>query len=128
MTLPGEPTKRVLIVDDEESMRLLLQRVVQSIAGIETTLADSGDSAVSLATGRSFDLILMDLLMPGLGGIEALTRIRRSSISKATPVIIVSVIADPDTRIVCSSLGVKDFVVKPIQREALLQAVRRALG
>ena len=127
MSLPGERTKRVLIVDDEESMRLLLQRILRSIPGIETTLADSGDGAVSLASQGSFDLILMDLLMPGLGGIEALTRMRRSSASKATPVIIVSVIADPDTRIVCRSLGVKDYVVKPIQREALLQAVKGAL-
>ena len=124
----SERAKQVLIVDDEESMRLLLQRILKSIPGLETTLTDSGDGAVSLATQRSFDLILMDLLMPGLGGIEALTRIRRSSASKATPVIIVSVIADSDTRIVCRSLGVKDYVVKPIQREALLQAVRGALA
>ena len=128
MRTVSDRAKQVLIVDDEESMRLLLQRILQSIPGIETTLADSGDGAVSLATQRPFDLILMDLLMPGLGGIEALTSIRRSSVSKATPVIIVSVIADPDTRIVCRSLGVKDYVVKPIQREALLQAVRDALA
>ena len=57
MSLPGERTKRVLIVDDEESMRLLLQRILQSIPGIETTLADSGDGAVSLASQGSFDLI-----------------------------------------------------------------------
>ena len=120
--------KRVLIVDDEESMRLLVQRILESIGGLEMTLADSGNAALELATQRPYDLILLDLLMPGLGGIEALTSIRRSSANKKTPVIIVSVMADPDTQIACRSLGVKDYVVKPIKREALLQAVRSALA
>ena len=123
-----DSAKRVLVVEDEDSMRLLLQRVLESMAGLDITLVDSGEAAVELATGHAYDLILMDLLMPGIGGIEALTRIRRASANKATPVIIVSLIDDPDTQIACRSLGVKDFVVKPITRDALLQAVGNALA
>ena len=123
-----DSAKRVLVVEDEDSMRLLLQRVLESMAGLDITLVDSGEAAVELATGHAYDLILMDLLMPGIGGIEALTRIRRASANQATPVIIVSLIDDPDTQIACRSLGVKDFVVKPITRDALLQAVGNALA
>jgi DNA-binding response OmpR family regulator len=66
--------------------------------------------------------------MPGVDGIEVLKRIRRESANKATPVIVVSVLADPDTKIVCQALGVSDYIVKPIERNALLAAVKSQLG
>lgn len=119
--------KAVLIVDDEESVRLLLQRILEAIPGVSFTLAAGGGEAVQLATEHRYDLILLDLLMPGFGGIQALTQIRASSANQETRVIIVSVLEDPDTRIVCRSLGVRDYVVKPINRAALLAAVRAQL-
>jgi CheY-like chemotaxis protein len=119
--------KQVLIVDDEESMRLLLKRILESIPDLELTLAGGGDEALHRVAERSYDLILLDLLMPGMDGIEVLSRIRRESPNKSTPVIIVSVLADPPTMIVCQSLGVRDFVPKPIERNALLAAVKAQL-
>jgi len=120
--------KRILVVDDEESTRLLLERILESIPALEVTLADGSEEALRLAAGRTYDLILLDLLMPGIGGIEVLSRIRSSTPNKATPVIIVSVMSDQDTRIVCQSLGARDYVVKPIDRTALLAAVNAQLG
>lgn len=120
--------KRVLIVDDEESVRLLLQRILESIPGLEFTLAAGSEEAVRLAKEHQYDLILLDLLMPGFDGIEVLTRIRAASANQETRVIIVSVMEDPDTRIVCQSLGVRDYVVKPIKRAELTAAVRAQLG
>jgi DNA-binding response OmpR family regulator len=119
--------KSILIVDDEESMRLLLQRILQAIPGLEFTLAGGSEEALRLAAERTYDLILLDLLMPGLDGVEVLTRLRASSANRSTSVIIVSVMADADTRIVCQSLGVRDYVVKPIDRAALIAAVRAQL-
>lgn len=120
--------KRILIVDDEESIRLLLGRILESIPALEVTFADGCEAALRLAAERTYDLILLDLLMPGIGGIEVLSRIRHASSNKATPVIIVSVISDPETRIVCQSLGVRAYVVKPVDRNALLAAVNAQLG
>jgi len=119
--------KRVLIIDDEESLRLLIERILQSLPGLEATLADGGERTLELA-GRAYDLILLDLLMPGLGGLELLRRIRASAANKATPVIVVSVVSDAATKVVCRSLGVADYVVKPVEREALLRAVKAALA
>jgi two-component system response regulator AtoC len=121
-------SKRVLIVDDEESTRLLLERILESVAGLQMTLAGNGEEALELLSGRSFDLILLDLLMPGIGGIEALTRMRGSSANRDTPVIVVSMLADADTKVVCQSMGVVDYLVKPIQRQALISAVKGALA
>lgn len=121
-------TRHVLIVDDEESMRLLLERILESIPDLDLTLVGGGDEALRQVAERTYDLILLDLLMPGMDGIEVLSRIRKESPNKATPVIIVSVLADPPTMIVCQSLGVRDFVPKPIERHTLLAAVKAQLG
>ena len=120
--------RRILIVDDEESMRLLMRRILEAIPALEFTLADGSEEGLRLAAGRVYDLILLDLLMPGIDGIEVLNRMRQSPLNKATAVIIVSMISDPDTKIVCESLGVQDYVVKPIDRNALLAAVKGQLG
>ncbi len=119
--------RRILIVDDEESIRLLLRRILESIPALEITLADGCEEALQRAAERTYDLILLDLLMPGVGGIEVLGRIRDSSPNRETPVIVVSVMSDQATRIVCKSLGASDYVVKPIDRNAVLAAVNAQL-
>jgi len=120
--------RSVLIVDDDESIRLLLRRVLESIPALELTLADGCEEALDLAAVRTYDLILLDLLMPGIGGIEVLNQLRTASPNKGTPVIIISVMSDSDTKIVCRSLGISDYLVKPIQRDAVLAAVNARLG
>jgi DNA-binding response OmpR family regulator len=123
----GAARRRVLIVDDEESMRLLLGRTVEAVPNVEITLAGTCEEALHLAASRRYDVILLDLLMPGVGGIEVLKSIRSGSANRETPVIIVSVMADEDTKIVCRSLRISDYVVKPIVRELLVTAVRAQL-
>jgi DNA-binding response OmpR family regulator len=123
----ADTKKRVLIVDDEESMRLLLGRTVETLPGVEITLAGTCEEALHLAASRAYHVILLDLLMPGVGGIEVLKTVRNASPNKLTPVIIVSVMADEDTKIVCRSLGISDYVVKPIVRESLVATVRAQL-
>ena len=120
--------KRVLIVDDEESIRQLLRRILESIPALEVTFAGGGAEALKLAAERSYDLILLDLLMPGAGGIDVLTRLRGGSANKKTPVIIVSILADAPTKIACESLGVSGYLVKPIKREAVIEAVSRVIA
>ena len=115
--------RKVLIVDDEESMRLILGRTIEAVPNVEITLAGTCEEALQLAGSRAFDIILLDLLMPGIGGIAVLKAVRTGSRNKATPVIIVSVMADEDTKNVCRSMGISDYVVKPIVREALVAAV-----
>ncbi len=109
-------------------MRLLLGRYVESIPGTEITLAGGCEEALRLTRDRSYDLILLDLLMPGIGGIEVLNRIRLGTPNAATPVIIVSVLADQDTQNVCRSLKIADYIVKPVVRKTLLAAVRARIA
>ena len=120
--------KKVLVADDEESMRLLLGRYLESIPALDVSLAEDSSAALKLAAERKYDLILLDLLMPGVGGIEVLTQVRKGSPNQKTPVIIVSVMADEETKNVCRSLGVADYVVKPVVRDAFLSSVRSHLS
>ena len=119
--------KKILVVDDEESIRLLIRRILEKIPA-EVTLAEGPEEADRLLVGGAYNLVLLDLLMPGEGGIQFLTRMRGMPAHKATPVIIVSVMADPETLHVCQSLGVRDYVVKPIQREVLFNTVKAQLS
>jgi DNA-binding response OmpR family regulator len=119
---------RVLIVDDEESMRLLLARVLVNGLKVEVTLAGTCEQALRLGGNYAYDAILLDLLMPGIGGFEVLREIRRASPNTATPVIIVSVLADQATKDRCLRAGANAYLVKPVERNALVAMVRAQMA
>ena len=88
---------RVLIVDDEESTRLLLARYLSKDLKIEAQLAGTCEQALRFAGDYAYDAILLDLLMPGIGGLEVLREIRSAAPNAATPVLVISVVSDPET-------------------------------
>jgi len=118
----------VLIVDDEESMRLFLARVLTTDLKLEVTLAGTCEQALRLAGNYAYDAILLDLLMPGIGGYGVLKEIRRASPNSATPVIIVSVLSDQATRERCMKAGANAYVVKPVERNTLLSTVKAQIA
>ena len=119
--------KHVLVIDDDELARLVLRAILEPVPGLRVTLADGGQATLDLLRDNTYDLILLDLLMPGIGGIEMLTRLRKLPANRTTPVIITSVMADADTRIVCGSLRIADYMVKPLRRERVIGTVQGAL-
>lgn len=119
---------RVLIVDDEESMRLLLARVLVNGLKAEVTLAGTCEQALRLAGNYAYDAILLDLLMPGVGGFQVLREIRRASPNIATPVVIVSVLSDQATKDRCMRAGASAYVVKPVERNALVATVKAQIA
>jgi DNA-binding response OmpR family regulator len=119
---------RVLIVDDEESMRLLLARILVNGLKVEVTLAGTCEQALRLAGNYAYDAILLDLRMPGIGGFEVLREIRRASPNIATPVVIVSVLSDQATRDRCMRAGASAYVVKPVERNSLVATVKAQMA
>ena len=125
----SKPTRhRVLIVDDEESMRLLLAKILATQLKAEVTLAGTCEQALRLAGNYAYDAILLDLLMPGVGGFEVLREIRRASPNAATPVIVVSVLSDQATKDRCLKAGASAYVVKPVERNTLISTVRSQIA
>jgi len=125
-TAPRRPC--ILVVDDDESMRLLISRILTEELPVECELAASGEQALHRVEARKFDLILLDLLMPDTHGMDVLAYIRNvSTLNRATPAAVISVVDDEDTMRRCRELGARAYVVKPILRQSLIRAVAEQL-
>jgi DNA-binding response OmpR family regulator len=122
------PRHRLLIVDDEESTRLLIARQLTTGMDVEAQLAGTCEQALRLANDYAYDAILLDLQMPGIGGFEVLKEIRASSVNMATPIMVVSVLDDMQTNDRCVAAGADGFLVKPVERRALVYAVKALLA
>ena len=119
---------RVLIVDDEESTRLLLAKILSHDLRIEVVLAGTCEQALRLAGNYAYDAILLDLMMPGVGGVEVLKQVRNASPNTATPVIVVSVLSDQTTVDLCMAVGANAYLVKPVERHSLVSTVRAQIA
>jgi len=113
---------RVLIVDDEQSVRESLRLILKERA--EVTLAASGEAALELAGARPFEVILLDILMPGMDGLEALERLRAGA--PAAQVIMLTATKTVKTAVRAMKLGAFDYVTKPFDIDELLVLVERA--
>ena len=123
-----KPRHRVLIVDDEESTRVLLARLLSKELNIEAQLAGTCEQALKLAGNYAYDAILLDLLMPGIGGLGVLAALRAASPNATTPVIIVSVVSEQETVDRVMAAGASAYHVKPIRRAELISTVRSQLA
>ena len=122
------PRHRLLIVDDEESTRLLIARLLTTGMKADAQLAGTCEQALRLASDYAYDAILLDLQMPGIGGFGVLKEIRAGSVNMATPILIVSVLEDLETNDRCIAAGADGFLVKPVERRALVYAVKALLA
>ena len=118
----------MLVIDDEESTRLLLARMLSQELNAEVQLAGTCEQALRYASTYVYDTILLDLLMPGIGGFGVLHDIRRNSPNAATPVILVTQVAEKDTLDRCLAAGANAYHLKPIERGELLEIVRDQLA
>lgn len=126
MARPGHP-RTVLVVDDHESMRLLVGRILSQELGVRIVLAGTCEQALHLADETVYDAIVLDLLMPGIGGFEVLKRLRASSANRVTPVAVLSVMADEESILRCKVLGASSFLAKPVERNRLAEAIEELL-
>ena len=119
-------TKTVLVVDDDPTQRRLIQAVLER-DGFAVVHAENGDQAIArLTSGGACDLILLDLVMPGLSGQDTLKEIRARSF--AQPVIVVTASGGIDTVVQAMQAGACDFFIKPASPERITTSIRNALS
>ena len=116
------PIKKILIVDDSPTERHYLHEIL-SKGGFEVVTSDSGEDALLKARSLQPDLILMDVVMPGMNGFQATQAITRDESTKNIPVLICTTKSQETDRIWGLRQGAKDYMVKPIQSEALLKKI-----
>lgn len=126
-SLPRAEPPRILIVDDEPDNRELL-RIVLGWDGFVTETAASGEEALASAAEHPPDLMLLDLMMPGLDGCQVTTLLKQNLATKNIPVMIISAMNDHATKMRVLRAGAAEFISKPIDRSDLCQRVRAVLG
>jgi DNA-binding NtrC family response regulator len=119
--MPGE---KILIVDDEERMRRLLARVLAK-EGYETASAGSGIEAMRLIAADSFDLVITDIHMPGMGGLQLLAEIKEYD--PALPIIIITAYGTVESAVQALRAGAYDYITKPFETDEIKLTVAKAL-
>lgn len=118
---------RVLIVDDSPTETHVLRNMLEK-HGYDVLVAENGEQGISMAKAESPDIILMDIVMPGVNGFQATRKLSKDSSTASIPIIIIST-KDQDTdRIWGMRQGAKDYLTKPVTEQDLLQKITGALN
>ena len=120
----GEKGLSILLVEDEPGCRLLAERLIRK-KGWAVTVVENGDAAVLILKDRAFDVILMDIQMPGMDGYTATGIIRQFEKDKVTPIIAMTAHALKEDRERCLHAGMNDYLSKPINAEELYGMIQK---
>ncbi|MDF1736493.1 MAG: response regulator, partial [Minwuia sp.] len=115
----NEEQPRVLVVDDLEANRAMLARRLTR-RGFATVMAEDGPKALRLIDESEFDIILLDIMMPGMSGLEVLRLIRANRSPAILPVIMVTAIHEKDGIAEAIKLGANDYITKPVDLDITL--------
>jgi DNA-binding NtrC family response regulator len=118
-------SKRLLIVDDEPNIRLMLRTTLESNDYLVAT-AEDGDTALKWLEADSFDLVLLDLQMPRLDGMQVLEQLREAG--NNVPVVIITAHGSVPNAVKAMKLGAIDFLAKPMAPEPLRKLVAEVLA
>lgn len=121
-----EEAKRILVVDDEEMIRRLSSTLLTRL-GYEVTEAVDGVDGLEKVIANPPDLVLLDIQMPRMDGLEVARRLKESSDTKHIPIVIVSSFSDLEPRVKALEIGVDDFLSKPVDRTELRARVQSLL-
>ena len=116
-------TAKVLVVDDEESIRSMLRQALTD-AGHQVVAAETGQQALDVLSRSDIEVMLLDIRMPGLSGLDVLSQVAVRS--PATCVIMVTAMADVSTAVDAMKQGAYDYVAKPFDLDDVIIAVQRA--
>ena len=114
---------RVLVVDDDLTVRDVVRRYLE-LAGHQVALADNGEDALAWIARHEPDLVVLDLMLPGIDGLEVCRRLRQTS---AVPVVMLTALGEEENRIAGLQLGADDYVTKPFSPRELALRVSSVL-
>lgn len=117
----------ILIVDDSTTMRQMLTFTLES-AGHEVREAVDADQALEMTAGASFDLVITDVNMPGLNGIELVRRLRQREAFRVKPILVLTTESSAQRKAEGREAGATGWIVKPFDPQTLLQILPRVLN
>jgi DNA-binding response OmpR family regulator len=118
--------RKILVIDDEQ---VLVETIAYNLeqAGYQVITAGDGRSALEIAQSEAPDLIILDIMLPGMDGIEVCRELRREKTSSTTPILMLTAKSDEIDRVVGLEVGADDYVIKPFGRRELLARIRALL-
>ncbi|MFZ9739102.1 MAG: response regulator [Prochlorotrichaceae cyanobacterium] len=121
-------SRKILIVDDEDHLRELVQACLEDLAGWQTYCAASGEDCLQLLQTESVDAILLDVSMPGMDGLMVYERIKANPTHQSIPVILLTAKVLPSDRAKFTQMGVTGIIPKPIDPSTLVFEIADILG
>jgi len=121
------PEKKILITDDDPRNRKLEETLLQA-SGYKVRSVGSGQAALDAVAADPPDLILLDLMMPGMDGFEVVRRLKADPATSRIPIVMVTALDDDGSRTRLAAVGVSEVINKPLDRWALQACVDRLLG
>jgi CheY-like chemotaxis protein len=119
---------RILIVEDDSDYRQLIAKALEgSGLPVDVEMAEDGIEGLALARNHPPDLVLLDVMMPGIDGLDVCAQLRANVRTAFVPILMLSGLSDADDRVRAFLAGTDDYVVKPFDRRELLARVRRIL-
>ena len=118
---------KILIIEDHASLGQLYQTVLHQLDH-EVTVALTGEAGVEAASRVRPDLVIVDLLLPGISGVQAVEKLKLAGILPATPLVVTTAMHQADAEATGASLGAAAVLVKPFDINAMLASVQQALS
>ena len=119
--------KKILLVDDEEGFLSVIKEALE-IRGFDIVTAKSAIEAGLELSSKKPDLILMDIKMPGIDGLQACAAIKKNPDTNNIPIMVVSAISEEAQIKRAHKIGISDYFVKPVDIERLVKRIKEALG
>ncbi|MBW4592307.1 MAG: response regulator [Brasilonema angustatum HA4187-MV1] len=121
-------TKRILVIDDEESLQDLICTCLEDLGGWETQSAQSGHEGLLKVQGYAFDVILLDVSMPEMDGFQFYTQLRANPTTQTIPVILLTAKVLPDERRRFAQMDIAGIITKPFDPTLICEQVAQLMG
>jgi len=119
--------KRIMLVDDEEDVLKTTKLILEQAGNFEVLALSNAKDIITQLHNFKPDVILLDLLMPFIGGIEVCEMLNKDSMGKQVPIIILSALSKDSDKLISYKSGAVDYIVKPIDSEALIKKIEKVL-
>lgn len=120
--------RKILIIDDEKDFAFFIKANLELISNYKIIVAAKGKKGIRIALKQKPDLILLDIMMPGMDGFRVLERLKQNEKTMNIPVIMLTAKNDDESRIEASGLYCEDYIIKPVEINILKSKVQRALS
>lgn len=119
--------KKVLLIDDEKDFCTTLKAHLEAISDFKVDVAFNGKSGIAAAKKTKPDVIILDIIMPDIGGHEVLERLKKDEATMAIPVVMLSALGDKESQIRAAELYGEEYLVKPLDAQALKAKIEEVL-